>query len=161
MFGAALVPLSQAVMYDIYPPEKRGTAMSVWTMGVMIGPISVPYWRLADRKLQLALGVLHQRAVRHRDRGIGLLKFLKETSHGQSARLDWLGFGALSLAIGALQMMLDRGETLDWFARGKSRRGVHAGMGFYVFLVQFSSRRGLSYRPNCSRILNFVVGVIL
>src|SRR4051794_21861917 len=42
MFGAALVPLSQSVMYDIYPPEKRAAAMSVWTMGVMIGPICGP-----------------------------------------------------------------------------------------------------------------------
>src|SRR3954469_17980841 len=42
MFGAALVPLSQSVMYDIYPVEKRGAAMALWTMGVMVGPISGP-----------------------------------------------------------------------------------------------------------------------
>nr|WP_294529086.1 MFS transporter [uncultured Rhodopila sp.] len=42
MFGAALVPLSQAVMYDIYPASQRARAMSIWTMGVMIGPIPGP-----------------------------------------------------------------------------------------------------------------------
>ena len=42
MFGAALVPLSQSVMLSIYPPERRGWAMSLWGMGVMIGPIMGP-----------------------------------------------------------------------------------------------------------------------
>ena len=42
MFGAALVPLSQSVMLEIYPPERRGWAMSLWGMGVMIGPIMGP-----------------------------------------------------------------------------------------------------------------------
>ena len=42
MFGAALVPLSQAVMYEIYPVEQRSAAMAIWTMGVMIGPICGP-----------------------------------------------------------------------------------------------------------------------
>src|SRR6202161_1177348 len=113
MFGAALVPLSQAVMYDIYPPQQRAVAMSVWTMGVMIGPICGPIlggwltenysWRWVFY-INVPFGVVTV---------LGLLKFLPETSHGNSARLDWLGFGALSLAIGALQTMLDRGETLD------------------------------------------------
>ena len=65
MFGAALVPLSQATMLDIYPPEKRGSAMAIWGMGVMVGPILADARRLPDRNLQLALGVLHQSAVRH------------------------------------------------------------------------------------------------
>src|SRR5580692_5971700 len=115
MFGAALVPLSQAVMYDIYPPQQRAVAMSIWTMGVMIGPICGPIlggwltenysWRWVFY-INVPFGIITV---------LGLLKFLKETSHGNSARLDWIGFGALSLGIGALQMMLDRGETLDWF----------------------------------------------
>src|SRR3954452_3853392 len=115
MFGAALVPLSQSVMYDIYPPEKRAAAMSVWTMGVMLGPICGPIlggwltenysWRWVFY-INVPFGVVTV---------IGLLKLLKETSHGNTVRLDWIGFGALSLAIGTFQMMLDRGQTLDWF----------------------------------------------
>ena len=64
--GAALIPMSQAVLLDINPPERHARAMAIWGMGVIIGPILRPGvgW-LADRKLQLALGVLHQRAVRH------------------------------------------------------------------------------------------------
>ena len=116
MFGASLVPLSQAVMYDIYPPEQRGSAMSVWTMGVMVGPIFGPIlggwltenynWRWV-LYINVPFGLLA---------AAGLLTFLKETPHSRSVRLDWIGFGALSLAIGAFQTMLDRGETLDWFA---------------------------------------------
>ena len=65
MFGAALVPLSQATLLDIYPYERRGFAMAIWGVGVMLGPIMGPTRRrLADRNLQLALGVLHQPAVR-------------------------------------------------------------------------------------------------
>jgi len=82
---------------------------------------------------------------------IGLLTFLKETSFGRSAKLDWLGFGALSLAIGSLQMMLDRGETLDWFSSREIvlEAGV-AGVSFYIFLVQFFLAPRPFCRPNYS-----------
>ena len=65
VFGAALVPLSQATMLDLYPIEQRGSAMALWGMGVMVGPILGPTLGgyLTDY-LQLALGLLHQRAAR-------------------------------------------------------------------------------------------------
>ena len=116
MFGAALVPLSQSVMYELYPPEQRAKAMGLWTMGVMMGPICGPIlggwltdhysWRWVFY-INVPFGIVT---------AIGLLTFLKESSHSGSARLDWIGFSALSLAIGSFQMMLDRGETLDWFS---------------------------------------------
>ena len=66
VFGAALVPLSQSTMLDIYPPEQRGSAMAIWGIGVMVGPILGPTLGgyLTDA-LQLALGVLRQPALRH------------------------------------------------------------------------------------------------
>jgi MFS transporter, DHA2 family, multidrug resistance protein len=162
MFGAALVPLSQAVMYDIYPVEQRGGAMALWTMGVMIGPIFGPIlggwltenysWRWVFY-INVPFGVVTV---------FGLLTFLKETSHGNSARLDWIGFGALSLAIGAFQTMLDRGETLDWFAsREIMVEACLAGLGFYVFLVQFCLAPRPFLSPRLFADLNFVVGVTL
>ncbi len=162
VFGAALVPLSQAVMYDIYPPAQRGKAMSIWTMGVMMGPICGPIlggwltesysWRWVFY-INVPFGVLT---------AIGLLTFLKDTTHNNAARLDWIGFGALSLGIGAFQMMLDRGETLDWFSSTEIIvEACLAGLGIYIFLVQSL----LAPKPFLSVALfrdrNFVVGIIL
>jgi DHA2 family multidrug resistance protein len=162
MFGASLVPLSQAVMYDIYPPEQRGAAMSVWTMGVMVGPIFGPIlggWLTANYNwrwvfyINVPVGILA---------AAGLLTFLKETSYSRSVKLDWIGFGALSIAIGAFQTMLDRGETLDWFAsREIMIEACLAGLGFYVFLVQFSLAPRPFLSPRLFADLNFVVGIIL
>jgi MFS transporter, DHA2 family, multidrug resistance protein len=162
MFGAALVPLSQSVMYDIYPPEQRATAMSIWTMGVMIGPICGPIlggwltenysWRWVFY-INVPFGVVTV---------LGLIKFLKETSHGSSARMDWVGFGALSLGIGAFQMMLDRGETLDWFGSSEIvLEACLAGIGIYVFLVQFFLAPRPFISPKLFTDRNFVVGLVL
>ncbi|HVY14606.1 MAG TPA: DHA2 family efflux MFS transporter permease subunit [Rhodopila sp.] len=162
VFGASLVPLSQSVMYDIYPVEQRGAAMAIWTMGVMVGPICGPIlggWLTENESwrwvfyINVPFGIVTV---------LGLLAFLKETPHGNVVRLDWIGFGALSLAIGAFQTMLDRGETLDWFASNEIiLEAVLAGVGFYIFLVQFF----LGRRPFLSPVLftdrNFVVGITL
>jgi DHA2 family multidrug resistance protein len=162
VFGAALVPLSQAVMYDLYPPEQRGRAMGLWTMGVMMGPICGPIlggwltenysWRWVFY-INVPFGVLT---------AIGLATFLKETSHSRSARLDWIGFGALSLAIGAFQTMLDRGETLDWFgSREIIVEACLAGLGFYLFLVQFALAPRPFLSPKLFADQNFVIGIVL
>jgi DHA2 family multidrug resistance protein len=162
MFGAALVPLSQSVMFDIYPVEKRGAAMSMFGMGVMIGPVLGPIlggwltenysWRWVFY-INVPFGILAT---------IGLLIFLKETSHSKSVKLDWIGFGALSLAIGTFQMMLDRGETLDWLAsREIVIEACLAGIGMYIFLVQSSLAPKPFLSPKLLTDLNFVIGVIL
>src|SRR5580704_5253442 len=96
LFGASLVPLSQAVLLDSYPKEKHGQAMAMWGVGVMVGPILGPTlggW--------LTL--------------VGLSAYLSET-RTRKGSFDWFGFAMLSIAIGSFQMMLDRGEQLDWFS---------------------------------------------
>src|SRR6202161_2694184 len=160
--GAALVPLSQSVMFDIYPVEQRGRAMALWTMGVMIGPIFGPIlggWLTENHSwrwvfyINVPFGLVT---------AFGLLTFLKETSHGNSAGLDWIGFGALSLAIGAFQTMLDRGETLDWFSsREIVVEASLAALGFYIFLVQFALAPRPFLSPRLFADRNFVAGVIL
>jgi DHA2 family multidrug resistance protein len=162
MFGAALVPLSQSVMYELYPPEQRARAMGLWTMGVMMGPICGPIlggwltenysWRWVFY-INVPFGVLT---------AIGLLAFLKESSHSGAAKLDWIGFGALSLAIGAFQMMLDRGETLDWFSsREIILEACVAGLCFYIFLVQFFLAPRPFLSPKLFADRNFTVGALL
>jgi DHA2 family multidrug resistance protein len=161
MFGAALVPLSQSVMFDIYPAERRGSAMALWSVGVQIGPICGPIlggwlteyynWRWVFY-VNVPFGILT---------ALGLSLFLKETPKAKSEKLDWIGFTALSVAIGAFQIMLDRGEELDWFSSGEIIvEACLASLGLYIFLVQsfLSPKPFLS--PRLLSDVNFVIGII-
>jgi DHA2 family multidrug resistance protein len=161
VFGAALVPLSQSVMFDIYPPARRASAMALWGMGVMIGPILGPTlggwltenldWRWVFY-INVPFGLLAT---------FGLATFLKETPRSTAVKLDWVGFGALSLGIGAFQMMLDRGELLDWFSSTEIiAEAVLAALGFYLFIVQTILAPKPFLSPKLFTDLNFVVGVI-
>src|SRR5258706_9659424 len=108
-FGAALVPLSQAIMLDIYPPEQRGTAMAIWATGVMVGPILGPTlggwltdaynWRWVFF-INLPIGVAAF---------YGVLKYIRNAPGARAMRFDMFGFCTLSVAIGSLQLLLDRG----------------------------------------------------
>jgi MFS transporter, DHA2 family, multidrug resistance protein len=136
MFGAALVPLSQTVLLDLYPVERRGWAMSLWGLGVMIGPIMGPIlggwltefysWRWIFF-INLPFGIATV---------VGLLAFMDETEGNARLPFDWLGFAALSIGIGALQLMLDRGEQLGWFDSGEivATAAVSAA-GLYFFFT--------------------------
>jgi DHA2 family multidrug resistance protein len=160
--GAALVPLSQAVLLDTYPREKHGSAMALWGMGVMIGPILGPTiggylteyysWRWAFY-INLPVGAL---AV------LGTAAFLTETERDRSRRFDFFGFALLSLAIGALQLALDRGESLDWFSsRAIIVSTVVAGLAFYMFLVHMFTAEKPFIEPGLFRDRNFSAGLFL
>ena len=136
MFGAALVPLSQTIMLDIYPPEQRGWAMSLWGLGVMIGPIMGPIlggwlteyytWRWIFF-INVPVGIVT---------AMGLLAFMSETEGNNRLTFDWLGFAALAIGIGALQLMLDRGEQQGWFDSSEIvLTALVAGAGLYFFLA--------------------------
>lgn len=115
LFGASLVPLSQAVMLDINPPHKHGQAMAVWGAGVTVGPILGPSlggwltdshnWRWVFY-VNVPIGLIAF---------FGILLFMSET-RVSARKLDLFGFATLSIAIGALQLFLDRGEVMDWFS---------------------------------------------
>ena len=114
VFGAALVPLSQAILTTIFPPQQRGMAMAIWGIGVMLGPIlgptlggyltEVSSWRWTFY-VNLPIGIftwlLVWRVVPDSDR--------KERT------MDWRGFIFLSLFISAFQFIMDRGNQSDWF----------------------------------------------
>ncbi|MYM97834.1 MDR family MFS transporter [Duganella vulcania] len=116
VFGAALVPLSQATLLDINPREKHGSAMAVWGMGVMIGPILGPTlggwltdsynWRWVFF-INVPVGALAF---------YGIWRYIRPVPGARKMNFDAFGFATLSLSIGALQMLLDRGEQNDWFA---------------------------------------------
>ena len=161
VFGAPLVPMSQSVLLDSYPREKHGSAMALWGMGVMVGPILGPTlggwlteaygWRWVFY-INLPVGVLTF---------IGLSAVLTESKR-QARRFDWLGFLALSLGIGALQMLLDRGELLGWFDSAEVMlEAALALLGFYVFIVHSLTHPAPFIDINLFRDRNFTVGLML
>jgi len=162
VFGAALVPLSQATLLDIYPAERRGFAMAIWGVGVMLGPIMGPSvggwltetysWRWVFY-INLPFGLLA---------AAGLMLFLPGDSGQGRLRFDWLGFSALAVGIGAMQLMLDRGQDQDWFtSREIIIEAVLAGLGFYLFLVQVACGQQPLIRPALFKDINFTSGVLL
>jgi len=161
VFGAALVPLSQAVLLDINPPEKQGSAMALWGVGVMVGPILGPTlggwltdhynWRWVFF-INLPIGILAF---------AGISGYLHETLRNRNAHLDWFGFVTLSLAIGAMQMMLDRGELLDWFSSTEIiAEAAIAALAFYLFTVQMLTTWHPFVSPQLFKDRNFVTGLV-
>jgi DHA2 family multidrug resistance protein len=159
MFGASLVPLSQAVLLDINPREKQGAAMAIWGVGVMVGPIMGPTlggwltenydWRWVFF-INIPIGIVTL---------FGIASFLPETRRAFSGRFDWFGFAALSIGIGAFQLMLDRGEQQDWFGSTEIIvEAVIGALGLYMFVVQLftAERPFVSLRLFADR--NFVIG---
>ncbi|WP_307437093.1 DHA2 family efflux MFS transporter permease subunit [Labrys monachus] len=160
-FGASLVPLSQAILLDIYTVEERGSAMALFGVSVMVGPVLGPViggwltenisWRWVFY-INLPIGLAAM---------LGVMAFVKETKSNAGAKLDWLGFGTLSLGIAALQMFLDRGEQLDWFSSGEIILEALVSAGaFYVFLVHTFTARKPFVNPRLFLDRNFSVGMI-
>jgi DHA2 family multidrug resistance protein len=170
LFGAALVPLSQAVLLDINPREKVGQAMAIWGAGIMVGPILGPLlggwltetldWRWVFF-INLPVGVLAY---------WGLARYLPE-SPAKPEALDRFGFVTLSIAIGLLQLFLDRGEQLDWFESWEIRLEV-AGtvVAFALFVAHTWTVQGASFLDRellkdrnfvTASFFGFIVGVVL
>jgi len=114
--GAALVPMSQMVVLDINPPEKQGPAIALWGMGVMVGPILGPTlggyltdaydWRWVFF-INIPIGMLAT---------YGIWRYMHPAEGARRMRFDMFGFASLSLTVGALQMLMDRGQQNDWYA---------------------------------------------
>src|ERR1700681_1126238 len=159
-FGAALVPLSQSVLLSINPPERQGSAMGIWGVGLMAGPVLGPLlggwltynysWRYVFY-INVPIGILCV---------LGMKVFLTETTRNANAKLAWFGFGTLSLAIGALQVLLDRGEQLDWFGSGEIWiEAIIAASAFYLFVAHTFTADEPFVRPALFRDRNFAAGM--
>lgn len=171
IFGAALVPLSQAILLDINPPEKQGSAMAVWGMGVMVGPILGPTlggwltesynWRWVFF-INLPIGAFAL---------FGILTYIRADFERRDSGFDFFGFATLSIAIGALQAMLDRGEQLDWFNSIEIWCEMLASIiSFAFFVVHTATVQGKSFFNRhlmmdrnyvTGLVFMFVIGVIL
>ncbi len=161
LFGAALVPLSQTVLLNINPPARQGSAMAAWGMAVMAAPILGPVlggWLTEDYSwrfvfyINLPIGILAF---------MGMAAYLPEARRRSDARLDWTGFLSLSIAIAALQVLLDRGQELDWLGSKEIiAEVIVAGSAFYVFLAHTFTAREPFLRPALFKDRNFAAGVL-
>ncbi|TPI36011.1 DHA2 family efflux MFS transporter permease subunit [Mesorhizobium sp. B3-1-9] len=161
LFGAALVPLSQSILLDIYSVEERGSAMALFGVSVMVGPVLGPViggwltenvsWRWVFY-INVPIGALAF---------IGVSMFVQETKLDLKARLDWLGFGMLSIAIASLQMFLDRGEQLNWFSSAEIIvEALVCASAFYIFIVHTFTARDTFVNPRLFLDRNFAVGMV-
>ena len=170
IFGASLVPISQSLLLDAFPREKHGQAMAMWGMGIMIGPILGPplggyltqnfswHWVFL---INLPVGVLALAGI--------LASVRKEPIHERS--LDGIGFALLALGIGALQLLLDRGQSEDWF--GSLEIQIYAALSllalyFYALwwwrqreraLLDLGLLKNTNFAVGCALI--FIVGIVL
>jgi MFS transporter, DHA2 family, multidrug resistance protein len=170
MAGAALVPLSQAVLLDAYSAEERNKAMAIWGVGVMLGPIMGPTlgaW-LTDNYswhwvflINLPIGIATV---------FGMIFFMVETKRQEHLRFDWFGFIALAVGIGSLQLMLDRGEQVGWFGANEIWiETIISVFGFYYFFahslttdepfVRFEMFKDRNFVSGC--LFMMVIGVVL
>ena len=161
-FGAALGPLSQAVMLDMYPPHRRGSVMAIWGMGVMLGPILGPTlggiltdaygWRWVFY-INVPFGAAAVAA---------LTIFFKDTARDHTLKFDWFGFGALSVGLASLQLMLDRGTGKDWFSSPEIIiEGLIAGTALYLFLVHMLTAKKPFIPLAIFKDRNFAGGLVL
>lgn len=160
MFGAAIVPLSQAVLLDINPKERHGSAMALWGAGIMVGPIAGPVlggW-LTD--------AFNWRWTFFVNLPVGILAFLGAAAYlpripKRLRGFDFFGFAMLSLGVGALQLMLDRGEQVDWFSSTEIWIELALAVcGFWVFAVHLVTGRNAFIDAKIFLDRNFVTGLL-
>lgn len=162
VFGAALIPVSQVILLDINPREKHAQAMAIWGMGAMLGPIVGPAlggwltdnlsWRWVFF-INVPVGILAF---------FGFAAFLSEKKDATPVRLDFLGFATLALGIGALQLMLDRGQQLDWFT--STEICIEAGLAalfLYLFVAQITTAKQPFVDPGLFANRNFVLASVI
>ncbi|WP_346837572.1 DHA2 family efflux MFS transporter permease subunit [Microbulbifer sp. SAOS-129_SWC] len=160
VFGASLVPLSQATLLDTYPPEKHASAMGIWGVGVMIGPILGPTlggwlteyysWRWVFY-INVPLGALSL---------LGIYLYV-DNGETRKSRFDTLGFALLGVAVGSLQLLLDRGEQIDWFESLEIQfYAIVAVLGLYLFIVHSRTSETPFISPALFRDRNYASGVV-
>jgi DHA2 family multidrug resistance protein len=160
--GAGLIPLGQAIMLDINPPEKQGRAMAIAGIGSMVGPLMGPSlggwltdmysWRWVFL-INIPIGILAF---------IGLYSFLPDIRDRMIGRFDGFGFATVSLFLGIFQLMMDRGQTLDWF--DSTEVCIEAGLVIfvgYLAVVHMFTAKGTFVRAELFKDRNFALGCLL
>ena len=161
-FGAPLVPICMAMILDIFPREEHGTATAIFGMGVVFGPIIGPTfggylseelgWRWVFFLL-VPFGIL---AI------ISIIAVIDDRKRAAAIRLDWTGLVSLSIGIAALQLMLDRGQRLDWFDSPEIvLEGLIALGALYIFLAHTFTTKAPFLDPRILLDRNYALGIMI
>jgi len=163
--GGALQPLSQAILLESFPPEKRGSAMAVFALGVVVAPVLGPTlggwltdaysWRWAFY-INIPVGIF---AVLMISRYVKDPEYISEAKPG---KLDGVGLGLLAVWLGALQIILDKGQEDDWFGASWIRWACAILIVCFVLFVirQFRHKQPL-VDLRVFRHRNFTLGCVL
>ena len=162
MFGAPLLPLGQAITIDYFPPRKQGLGTVTFTigatMGIVVGPVVGAtlveefHWGWIFF-LNGPLGVTSF---------IGVWAFVRETPKERDRPLDWFGFMALIVALGAAQLALNRGDRLNWFSSTEIIVECAVGaLAVYVFIVHSLTTRRPFLEARLFRNWNYVIGLFI
>jgi DHA2 family multidrug resistance protein len=162
LFGAALIPLSQASLMDVYEPRDYGIAMGWWGVGLMFGPVFGPTlggyltefysWRWAFF-LNVPLGIVSVIAV---------WLFVPQTAARRQRPFNYVGYIALALVLGCVQFTLDRGQRYDWFDSTVIVTLLCVGAGaLWVFIVNSMTSEHPFIDPAILRNINFAIGLVL
>jgi DHA2 family multidrug resistance protein len=161
VFGAALVPLSQAIMTDIFPPEERTRAMAIWGLGVMVGPILGPTlggyltdiasWRWTFY-VNVPVGIFT----------LLLMNVVPDTPKKERS-MYWTGLLLICTAIGGLQFVIDRGNSADWFSSSSIQFGTYLTISCFIgfILHQFSAQRDRVFDIGIFKDKNFAISSML
>jgi DHA2 family multidrug resistance protein len=163
--GGALQPLSQAILLESFPPKKRGAAMAVFAFGVVVAPVLGPTlggwltdtysWRYAFY-INIPVGILALFMIN---------RFVHDPSYIKNAKprpFDGLGFGALVVWTGSLQVILDKGQEDDWFGATWIRWAAAALVTAFLYWLWRSWRhKGALVDLKVLKDRNFAVGSLL
>ncbi|MPY73756.1 MAG: DHA2 family efflux MFS transporter permease subunit [Alphaproteobacteria bacterium] len=160
--AAALVPLSHHIILDVFPKDRVGFALGWWSVGVMFGAIVGPTlggalteymsWRWVFY-VNLPMGMLAL---------VMIAIFLPESERDAKQRFDWSGFIMLTVALISMQLMLDRGNKLDWFESTEIViEGCLSIVFFYAFVVHILTARQPFLDARIFLNRNFTIGLVL
>jgi DHA2 family multidrug resistance protein len=159
--GAFIIPIGQAVLLDINPPERTGRAMALFGMGIVVGPMVGPFfggwltdnfnWRWCFI-INVPVGLIC----------VAMIATFLPSQAVVKRRFDLFGFTLLALAVGGLQLMLDRGGHRDWFASWEI--WIECGLAIsagWVFLIHMTTHKNPVFPPAMLKDRNFIAAIIV
>ena len=161
IFGAPMLPLSQAITVDVFPPERHGSATAIWTLGIIGGGVLGPAAGGAIVEFMSWPWVFYINVPLTILVFIAAVFVLPPTKPNPDNRLDWIGLLAIVVCVTAFQIAFSRGERLDWFDSYEIL--IECAIGFlalYIFIVHSLTTPKPFFRPALFLDFNYCLGLV-